>query len=445
MTLEELIRPEGHDCACGHHHGCGLRYFRAVPGAVRFLPEALDQLGVKKPFVVMDQNTRRAAGQQVEAVLSGRDYVLYVFPGEEHIESDEYAVGSLMMAFEPDCDGVLAVGSGVINDCCKEIAHAMGKPSLVVCTAPSMDGYASGLSSMVRRRIKVSLYNACPKAIIADTDILATAPDHMLRAGLGDMLAKYVALGEWRIAHLVHGDDYCEEIAELMRTSLKKIVAGADGLMQRDPAALAAVTEGLVISGLAMAFAGNSRPASGLEHYFSHMWEMKALRGEAPVELHGIQCGVGTLLTLKLLEAVFPDQPDMDRARQAVQTFSPEAWQQQVERLFGSIAPDIIRIEEQFGKNDPDKHAGRLQLIAEHWPEIRQIVQAELPDSEMVRSLMARCGLPLSPQDIGLTAEDTVDAFLGSRDIRDKYLTSSLLWDLGLMEEAVKALRNMAN
>lgn len=118
-----------------------------------------------------------------------------------------------------------------------------------------MDGYASNSSSMVVRRVKESLYNACPQAILADTDVLKTAPEIMLQAGLGDMLAKYVSVCEWRISHLVVGDAYCEEIAGLVRASLRKIVEHADGLMRREDAALEAVIEGLVLSGVAMAFA----------------------------------------------------------------------------------------------------------------------------------------------------------------------------------------------
>ena len=51
-----------------------------------------------------------------------------------------------------------------------------------------------------------------------------------------------------------------------------------------------------------MAFAEISRPASGLEHYFSHMWEMMALERGEPYDLHGIQVGVGTLLTLRIYQ-----------------------------------------------------------------------------------------------------------------------------------------------
>lgn len=444
MSLAEILAPGGHDCSCGKHHSCELKYLKVGKGVIACLPEGMETIGVKKPFVVMDCNTQKAAGAMVEGTLqaAGIAYTAFVFPGEGRMEPDERAVGSLAMAFDPSCDVLLAVGSGVINDCCKVLAKACGLPSMVVCTAPSMDGYASNSSSMIQNRVKVSLYNGCPQVIIADTDILKTAPDIMLQAGLGDMLAKYVSVCEWRISHLVYGDSYCEEIAGLVRASLKKIVAHADGLMRREDDALAAVVEGLVLSGISMAFAEISRPASGLEHYFSHLWEMQALRGNIPSDLHGIQVGVGTLLVLWIYENILPtDAIDVDKARQAMADFSQEEWKAQAQRIFGNIAPEILALEDKVRKNDPAKHEKRLQIIAQKWPEIQRIIKEELPSRESIWQLMKSCGMPMTPADLKLSYQDTVDALLGSRDIRDKYLTSSLLWDLGLLEETAEKLQ----
>ena len=444
MSLAELTREEGIRCSCGKTHRCGLRFFRAGPGAVKTLPEAIKNRGRNHPMIVMDENTERAAGEQVRTVLreAGIPWSEFVFPHRQgKIEPDEWAMGALPMAMDPSCDVLVAVGSGVINDCCKVLAHACGLPGMVVCTAPSMDGYCSNSASMIQNRLKVSLYNACPEAIIADTDLLATAPDIMLQAGLGDMLAKYVSVCEWRISHIVHGDPYCEEIAGMVRTCLKKIVDQADGLMKRDPEALKAVLEGLVISGISMAFAEISRPASGLEHYFSHIWEMQALQKGQPSDLHGIQVGVGTLLTMWIIEHMLNmEAVDKDRAEAAMRAFSPEKWEKTMQEIFGPIAPSILEIEKQVGKNKPENQQERLKQIVGHWPEIRQIIKEELPPRQQVWELMKSCNMPMTPADLHLTEKDTVDALIGSREIRDKYLTSSLLWDLGLLEEAAEKL-----
>ena len=434
-TLDQLIDPRGHACACGRTHKVSMDYLRIGPGAVRYLPDALRAVGGTKPFVVCDVNTEAAAWDSVRAVLDGAGvpYTLYRFP-MEHVEPDEYAVGSLTMAFDPSCDCVMGIGSGVINDCCKVLCHAVGKKQLIVGTAPSMDGYASNSSSMIRERIKVSLYNAAPAAILCDIDIIKNAPMRMLWAGFGDMLAKYVALCEWRISNLVTGEYYCENIAGLMRESLRKVVENAPGLKNRDEKAVQATVEGLVLSGIAMSYAGISRPASGLEHYFSHLWEMMCLDRGKPYELHGIQVGVGTLLTLRLYDKIRNMTPDRKTAEAFMAGFSNDEWEAMIRRVFGKAAEAVIRQEhETFHKNDPARHARRLDNIIDGWSEIQRFIAEELPETETIAGLMRDLGMPMEPADIGISRQDTEDAFIASRDIRDKYLTSSMLWDMGLL------------
>lgn len=128
------------------------------------------------------------------------------------------------------------------------------------------------------------------------------------------MIAKYVSICEWRMANLIIDEYYCEEIAKLMRRSVQRIVENAGKLSSRDPQVIQAIIEGLVLSGVAMSFAGTSRPASGLEHYFSHMWEMMAGERHTHADLHGIQVGVGTLETLKLYDWIKTLTPDRDKA-----------------------------------------------------------------------------------------------------------------------------------
>ena len=434
-TLDQLIDPRGHACACGRIHKVSMDFLRIGPGAVRDLPEALRAVGGTKPFIVCDVNTRAAAWEQVRAVLDGAGiaYTLYCFP-MAHVEPDEYAVGSLTMAFDPSCDCVLGIGSGVINDCCKVLCHAIGKKQLIVGTAPSMDGYASNSSSMIRERIKVSLYNAAPAAILCDTDIIKNAPMRMLWAGFGDMIAKYIALCEWRISHLVTGEYYCENIAGLMRESLRKVVGNAPGLKTRDEKAVRATVEGLVLSGIAMSYAGISRPASGLEHYFSHLWEMMALDRGTPYELHGIQVGVGTLIVLRLYDRIRHMTPDRETAEKFMAAFDNGEWEAMIRRIFGKAAETVIAQEHaQFHKNDPARHAQRLNNIISGWGEIQRFIAEELPDTEAIAALMRDLGMPMVPADIGISDQDTQDAFIASRDIRDKYLTSSMLWDMGLL------------
>ena len=450
MSLSELIRPEGFECACGKRHVCALKYLNIGRGIVGEVPAMIAAMGKRKPFVVCDENTWAVAGRRVDEILTeaGVAHAVYVIPLNNpdagRIAPGEWEAGSILMHFDPSCDMLLAVGSGVVNDLCRVVANATGRPSAVVGTAPSMDGYASNCSSMEVNHVKVSIYGHVPQGILLDSEILAQAPMRMLWAGLGDMVAKYVAVCEWQISRLVTGEYYCEDVAELMRSALRKLMAAADRIPARDPDAVASIADGLVRAGIGMAFAGVSRPASGLEHYFSHMWEMMALERGVPYDLHGIQVGVGTLLTLQIYQKLLADTaaPDRARAEAHMRAFDRGAWEARVRRVFGKTAGQILEIEEKTRKNDPEKHARRLSNIVAHWDEIVAIARRELPDYEKLRAVMAQTGMPLTPADIGIPTRDVVDAFVCARDIRDKYLTCSLLWDLGLTDEYARFLES---
>ena len=129
-----------------------------------------------------------------------------------------------------------------------------------------------------------------------------------------------------------------------------------------------------------------------------------------------------------------------DSAEKAIASYSREAWEKRMREIFGPVAPSVLAIEQKVGKNRPENWQARLNIITDHWPEIRAIIREELPPREQVYALMRQCGMPLTPADLHLSRQDTLDALEGSREIRDKYLTSSLLWDLGLLHETAEKL-----
>lgn len=442
LPLNELLRENGFDCDCGLHHSVRLKKVILGQGALFQVSSLLRELGISHPMIVADQNTYRVAGKQVHDLLraSGIECELYVFP-QAHVEPDEFSVGQVVMNYVPGVDCMLAVGSGCINDICKIVSKATGTRQVVVATAPSMDGYASNSSSMISAGVKTTIYSVCPDAIVADVDVLRQAPLKMLQAGLGDMLAKYISVCEWRISNIINGEYYCDEVAGLMRRCVSRIVEAAPQLTQRSPQAVMQVTEGLIISGIAMSFAKVSRPASGLEHYFSHIWEMHSLMGRCPNELHGIQVGVGTVLTLRLFKWLRKETPDRARALANAAAFDIVSWERAMRESFGPTAETVIEIERAVGKHDPVKHAARLERIIEHWDEIIAAMDEELPDYDAIVSLMKALQEPTQPRTLGLSDGEVISALRCSQEIRDKYILSRLLWDLGLLDEYCDRLR----
>lgn len=293
-----------YSCACGKSHKVDIQAIRVGSGVMQELPGILRDLGASHIFLVADNYTYEAAGRQVEQLLdqAGLPYHKRVFQTETPLVPNEYALGSVLAAMTSQDDMLLAVGSGTLNDVTKYVSARTGVPYVIAATAPSMDGYASTVAPTILDGFKTTLPAVYPAAIVADVDILKDAPMPMLTAGFGDIIGKFTSLADWRLSHQLNGEYYCPEVAGVIEAAVETCAANAQALAQREPQAIQAVTEALILSGLAMGMVGVSRPASGAEHQMAHYWEMDALRRGEEHPLHGNAVGVGTVLAASLYE-----------------------------------------------------------------------------------------------------------------------------------------------
>lgn len=293
-----------YSCACGKSHKVDIQAIRVGSGVIQELPGILRDLDASHIFLVADNYTYEAAGRQVEQLLdqAGLPYHKRVFQTETPLVPNEYALGSVLAAMTSQDDMLLAVGSGTLNDVTKYVSARTGIPYVIAATAPSMDGYASTVAPTILDGFKTTLPAVYPAAIVADVDILKDAPMPMLTAGFGDIIGKFTSLADWRLSHQLNGEYYCPEVAGVIEAAVETCAANAQALAQREPQAIQAVTEALILSGLAMGMVGVSRPASGAEHQMAHYWEMDALRRGEEHPLHGNAVGVGTVLAASLYE-----------------------------------------------------------------------------------------------------------------------------------------------
>lgn len=440
-SLEYLINNGGFDCkTCERRYSGKLKDCVIGGNALEKLPETVKKYG-SKPFILCDRDTYLAAGERVCELLkdSGITFSLHIVE-RKMPAPDEFIAGEALMHLNRENDLVIAVGGGVINDTCKLLA-AGNLPDIVVATAPSMDGFASATSSMERGGLKVSLPTKCPDAVIGDSRVLAAAPKKLILSGIGDMLAKYVSLAEWRIAHLLIGEYYCPEIADMVQNALEVCKRSGPAALNGDLSACEDVMRGLTLAGLAMNYAGLSRPASGMEHYISHILDMRALESGGHAELHGIQCALGTLVTLRAYEALAKRRFDRDRALKYAAGFDLDNWFGYLRSKLGRGAEAIIAGELTERKYDGQKHYERLGVILENESELRGLI-AGLPSSGELRTYMESLGLPTTADGIGVTRGELREAFIMAKDIRDKYVLGRLLWDLGLLEEVADEIIN---
>lgn len=426
-------------CDCGKLHNALIDKFVAEKGAIKALPVLIREYNGTKAFILADKNTYKAAGKKAVQILSENEiaFSLYVY-NNEVIAPDEYSVGSAVMNFDNSCDIIVGVGSGVINDIGKILSNITDKPYIIVATTPSMDGYASATSSMEMDGLKISIPSKCADVVIGDIDILKNAPERMLISGLGDMLAKYISICEWRIANIITGEYYCEKIAHIVRDALNKCVTNAGGLLKRDENAVQAVFEGLFLCGVGMNYAGLSRPASGVEHYFSHIWDMRGLEFGTKVDFHGIQCAVGTMYATKIYENIKGYIPDREIALKYAQNFDYDSYKEKLKKFLGTGADVMIALEEKDEKYNRQKHAVRLEVIIENWDKLLKIIEEEVPTVEELQEILNNIKAPKSAAEIGMDENIIPMTFAATKDIRDKYVVSRLCWDLGIIDEMFK-------
>lgn len=437
MSSDIFANISERECPCKKEHIFNSEVIKGE-GAITKLPKVVESFGAQKVFLLADKNTFEAAGKKAKELLleSGKEVTEYIFE-DEAPEPDETRVGLAVMNFDKSCQIIVGVGSGVINDIGKILANVSGKPYIIVGTAPSMDGYASASSSMTMKGLKISLGSKCPDVIIGDTDILCKAPTKMMLSGLGDMLAKYVSILEWRISNLITGEYYCESVAKLVREALKKCVDNAKGLLSGDKKAVEAVFDGLVICGAAMKFAGLSRPASGIEHYLSHIWDMRKAEFGTSAEFHGIQCAVGTLISVRLYEKIKGITPDYEKGTSYAEAFDFGTWSETLRAFLGKGAESMIALEEKEQKYNKDLHKERLKKIIDNWDEILKLINEELPDSSELEALFESLGMMKTLGEMGIEENILPLTFKAAKDIRDKYVLPRLCWDLGILDEII--------
>ncbi|MBQ9485603.1 MAG: sn-glycerol-1-phosphate dehydrogenase [Clostridia bacterium] len=421
-------------CSCGRTHASNVEKIVIKNGVIENgLIDFLRDNSYNKVTVVCDKNGYRVAGERVVNALSENGFIVkvHVF-NDERLVPDERAVGSLIMDSSPDCNLFLAVGSGTVNDLTRYVSAVKGLPFATFGIAPSMDGYISAGSALIYNGFKLTFQTHAPKAVFFEPKILADAPREMIGAGVGDLLGKINCLTDWKLSEIITGEWRCEFISGIVEKAIEKTFASKDGIIAKKDDAVATLLEALLLSGVCMDYAGNSRPASGCEHHMSHFSEMRFLSEGRPTVLHGIEVGVFTVIALKAYRYVAKLEPDF-MAIGYMKRMSYREWKKAVEKSFGRAAGEIIEVEKESGKNDINKVNARLAVIEKKWDEIKTLAK-NAGSADEVAEFLGGIGAPVSPEQIGLDRGTVKESIIYAKELRNRYTVLQLLYDLGELE-----------
>ena len=261
-------------------------------GTLDRIPEVVKRLGLKgKALVLSDAQCYEIAGKTVSGFLEQAGFTADFLLVKSMTIDDLILVEEQLKKHKPQV--LFGVGGGTIIDAAKLSSTSQNIPFVSVPTTVSHDGIASPLASIKGSDKPYSILAQAPMAIIADTEIIAQAPWRFVVSGCGDVISKFTAVKDWKLAHLEKGEYYGGYSASLALMSAKLVTANADLVVQKQSEGLRILLEALISCGVAMSIAGSSRPCSGSEHLFSHALDLI----NSNHAMHGEQCGVGAILT----------------------------------------------------------------------------------------------------------------------------------------------------
>ena len=395
--------------------------------------------------IVADSNTYAAAGADVEAILGKASIPLA--PSFVFDDPELYAEWSYLERLEDYLKGIdaiaVAVGSGVINDLTKLASSHLGRQYMVVGTAASMDGYTASGASVTYDGIKQTFACPAPRAAILDPAVSAAAPEGLSASGYGDMIAKIPAGAEWIIAGAL-GKDPVDPVAfSLVQDGLRDSLADPEGLAAGKVEPTKLLANELVLSGLAMQECGSSRPASGIEHQFSHFWDMEGLCFRGKHVSHGFKVAIGTLVSTAMLEFLLEnDIENIDPAACAAAWPSMEDQAAMIREMFAGRPHHMERALAQSAEKylPPSGIEKELTLLRDQWPDLKEKIRSQIFTYAKVKEGLRLAGAPYEPEMIGISRSRLRETFLLIPYMRSRYTAADVILRTGLLDKAAESL-----
>jgi len=431
MNPNELL-DSTFDCECGRSHHVPVRKLIYAEDALERLPDVLGSLvGGRRVVVIADERTSDIAGRRARDILGQSHWSVHdiVVPdGGRSSPICDDITHDWLNARLPAGDVALAVGSGVVNDLTKWSAFDHNMPYAVMATAASMNGFTAANVAPTLKGVKTLIRARAPLAVLAAPSVIVAAPFELTSAGLGDVIAKPVSSADWLLNHVFFGEHFCRYCSEIFSELEPYYLDHPGDVKDRKPAAIGALFNALLYSGIAMTIMGTSAPASGGEHLLSHTLDMTSSVDGVPHDLHGRQVGLGTLFASALYERIFrvgrpvclPVAVDIDGS------------------FWGPLAASV---RQQYQAKKPMLEIMARKLAdGQTWGAFLSACRGKVRPPDQIKSCLRTAGAAHTFADIGCSRERFLAAVLHMHEIRNRPTVVDLAWVLGILPGAAEEI-----
>lgn len=403
------------------------------------------QFGRRAAVIVADANTFAAAGRDVldsfrrAGILCDEPFVFR----DPALHAEYTYVDELHAALSGRGDFIpVAVGSGTINDLVKLVAHQLERPYLAVATAASMDGYTAFGASITRDGLKQTFDCPAPAAVLADVNVIAAAPQGLNASGYADLAAKVAAGADWIIADGLGVEPIDVPAWDMVQGRLRHWLAAPSDVRRGERDATRRLTTGLMMGGFAMQRTKTSRPASGAEHQFSHLWDMQHHTHDGRPPSHGFKVGIGTLASVAFYEQLLA-LPLEELDVQLVCSRWPDRHAAAAEARLAFDTPELAACAV---RETDAKYVGRSELevqltrLKKFWPGLGERLSRHLIPFTTLKGMLGEAGCPVEPEQIGITRERLQTSYRQASFIRRRFTVLDLARRAGVFEDCLARL-----
>jgi len=369
-----------------------------------------------RAMVVADTNTYPIAGKQVEESLMKAGVVVeehMIYEGNNlHANFDTMGVLLDKLKQLPNEVIPIAVGSGTVNDLTKLASHLAGRHYMVVPTAASNGGYTAYGAAIRMNGIKQTFPCPGPQAVLADTDIIISAPRELNQSGYADMLAKMTAGADWILADWMGIDHINEKAWKMSQSGFNETLMSVEKMMAGEPwderTNIEKMMEGLLLSGLSMQVVKSDLPAMGAEHQLTGIWEMeRAVSGKEKMP-HGKLLSVALLTVTaiynKLLTCPLEEELDVDKCVKAWPTL--EQYERQAHEALSKVGLEKLGMQVAMSNYvTPEQLSIELQQLKEYWPEVKDRLNQQIMPVRQLYDMLKLGMMPVRPIDAGISWE----------------------------------------
>ncbi|MFQ3547356.1 MAG: iron-containing alcohol dehydrogenase [Termitinemataceae bacterium] len=464
------------------------RHCRCCPGALDEVPTVLSRLYKKDTefFLIADHRTWKSAGKRLYETLRRKDFIIagtYIFSEYPLWLDRTDRLGGMLSQLIGDAVP-LAIGAGSIHDIVRLAAGmtnrtTLKRPYIAIPTAPSTDTFTSPLPTFVCDVRLQTPELSGPIACIADTSVFDSAPQALVRCGLGEILALCSVELDWTVSEFLAGsDDSIQDITGLtdpIHRSQRSLHCSKDqepsqqswgdyawhlaldckagGLWEQS--FIVPLMEGLICKGLLNQIvyhdAHTQRLSQGSETGLRRLWRLQEATWQGDSASRGALAAYASLLVLQIRDILCDTLIPALRTGKLRRSNLAEL---QTETTFTDAKTAMLPRQDLAAfpvgtthninlKIEPTNSADLVQKreqILDRWSELRSLLLDRRQNSAELQALLIRAGLPAQAKDLNLTRLQVLQSIRSAWRCAPGYTLLDMTRDLGLTQPLLYAL-----